>query len=701
MTRKDPPLDLSAWQVAFNGAEPVRNETLGRFADHFASCGFRRKAFYPVYGLAEASLKVTSGEPGAGARVCALDAARLAQSEVVPAALEAGARNIVSCGKPSRDHEILIADPRSKMPRSAGQIGEIWVAGPSVATGYWRNAEATRKTFKALLRTGQGPYLRTGDIGFLSKGELFITGRLKDCIIIRGRNHYPQDIERTAEDAHPALRKHGSAAFSLERDGQERLVIVSELNRKHRSSPDEAMDAVRAAIARVHDIQAFAVVFIKSGALPRTSSGKVQRHACKRKWLESDLPVVSESVLEGAAFHDSQPEVTPESLLGRSDSERKHIVEDYVRRQVARALRCAIGELSDAHSLISLGADSLAGFDLMQRIERDLKVAVSIGGLLDRNIREIAEMVLESLGAEAGSHNGARSFKRIERPSRVSLSASQSQVWFLQQLFPDSCAYNEHLLIRLGGALEVEAVERAAAEMVRRHEILRTTFPMSEGYPHQVVLPFDLEKLPLLHTADLEGEGAVEDRLRALVVRETQRPFQLETDRPMRLMLLRVSEQEHFLLLVAHHIVCDGASLRVVVQELGTLYQAYVKGRQSPLPELALQYADYAVWQQQWLQGAVVEQELEYWRKQLAYLEPLDLPTDRPRPAAMSHRGARVPFDLSPELAEKLKELCQREGVTVFMGLLAAFQVMLGKYAGQQDVAVGILWPTATWRRKT
>ncbi|HEX7286795.1 MAG TPA: amino acid adenylation domain-containing protein, partial [Candidatus Angelobacter sp.] len=682
-------LDLSTWQVAFNGSEPVRNETLERFAAHFASCGFQRKAFYPVYGLAEASLKVTSGGPGDGARVCDLDAGRLAQGEVVPAALEAGHRHIVSCGKASLDHQILIADPRTRTPRVAGQIGEIWVAGPSVAAGYWRNSEATRKTFKAFLPTGQGPYLRTGDLGFVSNGELFITGRLKDCIIIRGRNHYPQDLERTAEDAHPALRKHGSAAFSLERHGQERLVIVSELNRKNRGNANEAMDAVRAAIARVHDIQAFAVVFIKSGALPRTSSGKVQRHACKRKWLESALPVVSESVLDIAAFHDSQPEVTWKSLLGRSDDERRHMVEDYVRGQVARALRCAIGELGDAHSLISLGADSLAGFDLMQRIERDLKVAVPVGGLLDRNIREIAGMVLARIGCEVGSQHDAGAFKKIDRPSRVPLSASQSQVWFLQQLFPESCAYNEHLLMRLDGALETEALERAAAEMVRRHEILRTRFPMSEGHPHQVVLPFDLEELPLLQTADLEGEGAVGDRMRALVVRETQRPFQLETDRPMRLTLRRVSEQEHLLLLVAHHIVCDGASLRVVIQELGALYQAYVRGRQSPLPELALQYADYAVWQQQWLQGAVVEQELEYWRKQLEDLAPLDLPTDRPRPALMSHRGASVPFKLSSELAEQLKELCQREGVTLFMGLMAAFQVMLSKYADQQDVTVG------------
>ena len=682
-----PTLDLSSWQVAFNGAEPVRSGTLARFAAHFESCGFRRKAFYPVYGLAEASLKVTSGEPGGGARVCLVHADKLARSEVVLVDSGTGAREIVSCGKPSYGHEVVIADPKTNSSRATGQIGEIWVAGPSVAAGYWRNSDVTKNTFKAFLNSGRGPYLRTGDMGFISNGELFITGRLKDCIIIRGRNHYPQDLEKTVEASHPALRTNGSAAFSVEQDGQERLVIVSELSRKYRGSPDEAVEAVRAEIAQAHDIQAFAVVFIKSGALPRTSSGKVQRHACKRKWQNNELPVVHQNILSDGPGLET--EITREVILAQTDSERKRIVAEYVRHQVARTLRSAVSELSNTRSLIVLGADSLAGFDLMQKIERDLQVNVPIGELLNRNICEITDIVLESFGPEQGSEHSIMVLKRAERPAQVPLSASQSQVWFLQHLFPESCAYNEHLVIRLAGPLDIEALRRAVREMVRRHETLRTRFPNNEGRPYQDIQSFDLKQAPLLEVADLTGQGEIDDRLRALVASETQRPFKLEADIPARFTLWRAAEQEHFLLLVAHHIVCDGASLRVVVHEIGTLYEAYAKGEESPLVEPALQYADYALWQREWLQGEVMEEQLEYWRKQLEKMEPLELATDHARPAVMSHRGGVVAMQFSGEVTEKLKELGRREGVTLFMSLLAVLQVVLSKYAGQKDVAVG------------
>ena len=379
-------LNLSCWQVAFNGAEPVRDETLRRFATEFLSCGFRSDAFYPVYGLAEASLKVTSVEPGVGAKTCAVDAAQLAKGKAVSPETNSDALSLVSCGKPSFDHEVVIVDPRGKVARQPRHVGEIWVKGRSVAAGYWKNPEATRKTFQAFLSTGQGPYLRTGDLGFMSEGELFITGRRKDCIIIRGRNHYPQDIERTAEAAHPALRRNGTAVFSVERDGQERLVVVSELNRKSRSNPEEAAQAVRSAITQTHDIQAFAIVFIKSGSLPRTSSGKVQRHACKQKWTKSELPVVSQSLLQGADLLEPQQELTRDRVFVLESSAKHAIVLDYVRRHVAHCLHCSIGDVTEAQSLIGLGTDSLAGFELMHRIGRDLKVAIPIAELLTRNI---------------------------------------------------------------------------------------------------------------------------------------------------------------------------------------------------------------------------------------------------------------------------------------------------------------------------
>jgi amino acid adenylation domain-containing protein len=684
-------LNLSCWQVAFNGAEPIRQETLERFATHFDSCGFRRQAFYPVYGLAEATLKVTSGEPGLGARHQAVDAVKPANKEAVPARGDfATSHRIISCGWASADHEVLIADSRSKMSVPEGQVGEIWVAGPSVAAGYWRNAEATRKTFKAFLNDGRGPYLRTGDLGFLDQGELFITGRLKDCIIIRGRNHYPQDIEKTAEASHPAVRENRSAAFSVERDGQERLVIVCEVNRKHQSSTDECVKAVRAAIVRAHEIQAVAVVLIKSGSLPRTSSGKVQRQRCKRRWLGDDLAVVVQSVLESVELEGGEIEVTPESVLGEKSISRKFVLEDYIRCQVARTLHYPIKELTRDCTLIGLGVDSLAGFELAHKIETDLAVALPVAGLLDRSIEDIALLILQ--GLEEHSHAGAGNARLSPRcrPDPIPLSASQTQLWFLQQLFPESSAYNEHLLINFRGPLQAEALQLALSELVRRHEILRTTFPMTAGRPHQTIQPPYSVDLPIRNLARSSVGHRIEGELESLVQRETQRPFVLEQESPVRFTLWRASENEHFMLFVAHHIVCDGTSLRVVVRELSTLYDACANKRPSPLPELTVQYADYAAWQQEWLQGDVLNRQLAYWRQKLTGTVPLNLPTDYPRPSVMSYQGAAVPLELSVELTNGLKQLSHRESVTLFMSLLAGFQMMLSKYAGQHDVAVGI-----------
>ncbi len=226
-------LDLSCWEVAFNGAEPVHAETLERFAKAFAPSGFRRAAFYPAYGLAEASLKVSGGMKGKGPVLLAVSGEGLARNRVVAADPgSSGCRVLVGCGRPGRDTLVAIVDPDSQKQCASGEVGEVWVAGPGVACGYWRRPEETRETFQARLAdSGQGPFLRTGDLGFLREGELFIAGRLKDLIIIRGLNHHPSDIELTARKAHPETAASICAAFSIEAGGEERLVLAVEAGR--------------------------------------------------------------------------------------------------------------------------------------------------------------------------------------------------------------------------------------------------------------------------------------------------------------------------------------------------------------------------------------------------------------------------------------------------------------------------------------
>jgi acyl-CoA synthetase (AMP-forming)/AMP-acid ligase II len=309
-------LDLTNLQVAFNGAEPIRQETLRRFAEYFAPCGLRPGVLYSAYGLAEATLKVTTGDKAAPYATCTVEATALEQNHIVevtdaPDARRPGStgrKTLVGCGKPSLGTRVVIVDPSTLLACEDGRVGEIWVAGPAVTAGYWNRPELTEQVFGARLAdTGEGPFLRTGDAGFLRGGELFITGRLKDLIIIGGRNHYPQDIELTVEQSHPAVRAGSVAAFAVEVEGAEQLVIAAEVNQRYR--PEDApgqmaagavagrpsLDlkslarAVQREVADYYGLRVHALALLKMGSIPKTSSGKIQRQACRQDYLSGAL----------------------------------------------------------------------------------------------------------------------------------------------------------------------------------------------------------------------------------------------------------------------------------------------------------------------------------------------------------------------------------------------------------------------------
>ncbi len=298
-------LDLSSWQVAFNGAEPIRASTLQRFAETFAPCGFRAETSYPCYGLAEATLFVTGGLASQVPTVQAFSSTALETHTVEPvAADDPAARTLVSCGYSWNDQQIRIVDPDRCAVVQPNQIGEVWISGPSVAGGYWNRPAETERTFKAKLNgVDEQTFLRTGDLGFMVDGELFVTGRLKDMLIVNGRNYYPQDIELTVENCHRAMRPGGTAAFAVDIEGVEQLVVVAEVERDYRpdrpSSDTDAepgtdrgellVKAIRKAISDEHELRVYQVVLITPGSLPKTSSGKVQRHGCRAAFLAGTL----------------------------------------------------------------------------------------------------------------------------------------------------------------------------------------------------------------------------------------------------------------------------------------------------------------------------------------------------------------------------------------------------------------------------
>jgi acyl-CoA synthetase (AMP-forming)/AMP-acid ligase II len=289
-------LDLSSWEVAFNGAEPISSETIAKFAAKFAPCGFRRSTFYPCYGMAEATLIVAGGDKQAEPVIYSIEKAALAVNRALKV-LEPGIedKTVVGCGYARSHQQIIIVNPNTLAVCLPGEVGEIWVAGESIAQGYWKDREKTLETFNACLNTGQGPFLRTGDLGFIDDGELFITGRIKDVIIIRGRNHYPQDIERTVELSHPAFRHGCGSAFGVEIADKEQLVVIQEVERSaaRNLDIDTAIANIHQEVAIHHGLQVYATFLLKTGSLPKTSSGKVQRHLCRTKFLDGSLDALA------------------------------------------------------------------------------------------------------------------------------------------------------------------------------------------------------------------------------------------------------------------------------------------------------------------------------------------------------------------------------------------------------------------------
>jgi acyl-CoA synthetase (AMP-forming)/AMP-acid ligase II len=285
-------VDLSSWKVALNGAEPVHAETIRRFAETFAGHGFDRNAAFPAYGMAEATLLIAGGRRGAGRVTRTVSRSRL-QAHAVEAPIDqADVQTLVGCGRALVNERIVIVDPDRCMRLAADQVGEIWASGPNVARHYWRNAEASKVNLSAQIAGADDGtnWLRTGDLGLLDEsGELFITGRIKDLVIIRGINHYPQDIEHTVQALHPGLRQNCGAAFSVpDEGGEETLVIVQEIERteRNRIDPAEMKEIIRAGVTDQHELFARHIALIRPGALPKTTSGKIQRSRARMLWLE-------------------------------------------------------------------------------------------------------------------------------------------------------------------------------------------------------------------------------------------------------------------------------------------------------------------------------------------------------------------------------------------------------------------------------
>jgi acyl-CoA synthetase (AMP-forming)/AMP-acid ligase II/acyl carrier protein len=357
-------LDLSCWLHAACGAEPIRAKTLDRFAEYFRSCGFKRESLFPCYGLAEATLIVTGGKVEAPPLMQYFEASGLKRNVAVPCPENGPDRfSLVGCGSAMPNLEVRIVDPETRLPVDFGSVGEIWVSGPSVAAGYWNRPIETREVFGACLGDGNaGQFLRTGDLGFFHDGELFITGRRRELIIIRGQNFYPQEIENTVASCHEALQGAPGAAFSVDDGKEERLVVVQELERKSFViESDKIFASIRQALWEEHELEPDAIVLLKKLGIPKTSSGKVQRFACRELFLSRNLPVVAawERGGSNAIGNRSGTKAAPDAPAKRNGFPTQDTIRAWLLSRLADLLQLRPAEIDTRIPIAQYGLDSV------------------------------------------------------------------------------------------------------------------------------------------------------------------------------------------------------------------------------------------------------------------------------------------------------------------------------------------------------
>ncbi len=673
------PLDLSSWRVAYTGAEPVRADTEIEFISRFASAGFDAAAVYPCYGLAEATLFVTGGRRGGGLVAPTFSATGLASGTGTPA--DEGAA-LVGCGNVAPGHRIEIVDAESLSAAAPGKIGEIWTCGPSIGHGYWGKERETRETF--VERNGQR-WLRTGDLGFMHEGQLYVTGRIKDLIIVRGHNIYPQDIERLIEAEVDAVRKGRVAVFATQGPGGEGIGVAAEVSRSMQKLVPAAVlvDALGAAVSEVFGETLSVVLLLNPGGMPKTTSGKLQRSACRAGWLDGSADAYA-VYQHGAFVRGGLGEAVAEAPL------------DEVEQAVAAIWRevCKHGDDRplgrDAH-FFNRGGSSLTATQAAARIGARWQIDFPARRLFEQpRLRDCASAIRElQLQGVRPQPAPIAVLSAERRLLPLPLSHAQERQWFLWQIDPESAAYHVSGALRLAGALRVDALQAALDDLVARHESLRTVFSAgADGSVEQWIRPGGSVPLALV---DLRGaEGEADARLDEATRRLKAEPFDLTQGPLLRAALIRTADEVHVLAVVMHHIVSDGASMQLLIDELAAGYAAHLKGDTVRLPAPRIQYADHALWQREWLAAGEGERQLAWWRTQLGDTHTvLELRTDHPRKPQAGYGAARHAFELPASLLAQLRKAADGGSATLFMVLLAGFQALLHRYTGQEDIRIG------------
>jgi amino acid adenylation domain-containing protein len=631
-------LDLSSWTVAYNGAEAIRESTLRVFAEKFAPYGFDKSAFLPCYGLAEATLMVTGSKLDRGLS-------------------DGKGMSLVSSGSLVEGQDVAIVDPDMLSRCENGSIGEIWVSGLSVCKGYWNRPEQTQATFHASLPNDPRQFLRTGDLGFLDDNRrLYVTGRMKDLIILRGQNHHPEDIEWTVMNSHPLLQHRRAAAFSIERGNQEKLVILISQPKDLREHTEEVIRSVHKQVSEKHELSIHDLVFVKT-SFPVTSSGKIQRHACKRLYLNRELETMTPA-----------PIPARQNLSDLPTDLRFALVLQRLQQMIAQEMQLPIEKINLLDPLHAV--DSLSKVRL-QHLVQELW-GVSIQAFSDISVVQLAREIANKVA----TISQPSSFHPV--PESYPLTHSQESLYFMHQLIQEKSAYTISRAAKSIRPLDRVALEHAFTQLVERHASLRTAFFEQDGKLFQRVLP-GTKATVLVSDARALTEGEFSKRFE----QDANKPFDLDSGLLIRLSLY-IRENEQILLLSVHHIIADFWSLSTLFRDLADVYSGEAPAAAS------LQPFHYVLEEERFLQSVEAQEMRSKWQQELLPLAPpLDLPTDFPRPVIKSYRGSTLSFQTPSDLSEKVHRFAREKGTTPYVVLLTAYVSLLHRYTEKSSVFVG------------
>ncbi|MBU2705621.1 amino acid adenylation domain-containing protein [Zooshikella marina] len=716
MRRKpDNLLNLHEWKIAFCGAEPIRPETMRRFCGTFAPFGFDTHAFSSCYGLAENTLIVSGSGRDCGTRILTVDNSSYQSKIIQPVDQSTLSKSLVSCGRVVSGIQVAIVDPTQHKRLSDHMIGEIWVKGQSVAKGYWRNNKSA-ETFSARLdnesnltnetEENDTGWLRTGDLGFFDRDELFVTGRLKDLLVIRGKNFYPQDIEYVVENSHPALRPASTSVFTVDSDLGEQLVVVQELARKYHGKNylpqrTDVMMSIRTAVAEKIGLSIYQLVLIEAGTIPKTSSGKIRRSACKQRFLENKLVTLASERQPEKLINSNM--VNIDRPINNQFSENWGESYSTLLCNVTKHCEIDISQIKQTMTLFNLGFDSVSLLWLQHDLEQAFQCEVPLRLLLKKQSLGTLSLEIDVLLSDkAFTSNYADKTAIISGATTHLLSSSlyqstemQRSFWFLNQLEPTSTAYIVARAVKINGVFSKQALKQALNDLLSAHTALRSRYVVENGEPlFSYLWPARVDLI------NVDVTGLSEERIREIVTQKAYEPFDLENDYLIRPVLFSRSMQQTIFLLSCHHSIIDFWSMALFLRDFCQQYNYYNSIRSQhddPKYRPSLKGSDFSIFSQYYNQYFLREQDWSYWQTQLkGKLPKLRLPEaqESTLPANNTPFSARksalcCKFEIDEVLHQRLNDYADQQGTTPYVVLLTVYSVLLHRYSGDQEFVIG------------